>query len=169
MSIEPTYIVYAVLIGLGATLVMDLYALFLKRVFDVALPNYCFVGRWLRHMPQGTFRHASIGTAPQKQYECTVGWIAHYLIGVAFAFAFVLIAPASWLQRPSPLPSILFGIVTVLLPFLVMHPSFGLGIAASRTPNPAQARIRSLMAHTVFGVGLYLCAVVVSQVLRAHA
>jgi hypothetical protein len=45
-----------------------------------------------------------------------------------------------------------------------MHPSFGLGIAASRTPNPTQARLRSLMAHTAFGVGLYVCAVGVSYV-----
>lgn len=169
MSVDPTYMVYAVLMGLGATLVLDLYAFFLKRALDVPSPNYCLVGRWLRHMPQGTFRHVSIGTAPQKQYECTVGWVAHYLIGVAFALAFVFIAPAAWLQRPSPLPPILFGIVTVLLPFLVMHPSFGLGIAASRTPNPAQARLRSLMAHAVFGAGLYACALLLSQVLRVHA
>lgn len=169
MSIDPTYIVYAVLMGLGATLVLDLYTLFLKRVLDVPSPNFCLVGRWLRHMPQGTFRHANIGTAPQKQYECTVGWVAHYLIGVAFAFAFMLIAPANWLQRPSPLPPILFGIATVLLPFLVMQPSFGFGIAASRTPDPARARLRSLMAHSVFGVGLYAFALLLSQVLRVHA
>lgn len=169
MSIDPAYIVYAVLMGLGATLVLDMYSLFLKRVLGIPLPNICLVGRWFCHMPQGTFRHVSIGAAPQKQYECTVGWVAHYLIGVAFALAFVLVAPAGWLQRPSPLPPILFGIVTVLLPFLVMHPSFGLGIAASRTPAPAQARIRSLLAHAVFGVGLYACALLLSQALRVNA
>jgi hypothetical protein len=49
-----------------------------------------------------------------------------------------------------------------------MQPSFGLGIAASRTPNPTQARLRSLMAHTAFGVGLYVCAVGVSYVVSGH-
>ena len=48
-------------------------------------------------------------------------------------------------------------------------PSFGLGIAASRAPQPMQARLRSLMAHTAFGVGLYVSAVGVSHVLRLHA
>jgi len=57
----------------------------------------------------------------------------------------------------------------VLVPFFVMQPSFGFGIAASRTPNPTQARLRSLMAHTVFGVGLYVCAFGLSYALRVHA
>jgi hypothetical protein len=55
--------------------------------------------------------------------------------------------------------------VTTLVPFLVLQPSFGLGIAASRTPKPNQARLKSLMTHTVFGLGLYLCALLWSQLL----
>jgi hypothetical protein len=30
-----------------------------------------------------------------------------------------------------------------------------LGIAASKTPDPTATRLRSLVAHTVFGIGLY--------------
>lgn len=36
--------------------------------------------------------------------------------------------------------------------------AIGLGVAASRTPRPAQARLKSLATHSVFGVGLYVCA-----------
>ena len=42
------------------------------------------------------------------------------------------------------------------MPWLIMQPSFGLGLAASRAPKPGQARLKSLMTHTVFGIGLYL-------------
>ena len=120
-------------------------------------------------MPEGTFMHASIANASQKSFECTVGWIAHYVIGVVYALVLVALVSGSWLARPTVLPALLFGVGTVLVPFLVMHPSFGLGIAASRTPNPTQARLRSLMAHTAFGVGLYVSAVGVSYVLPVHA
>jgi hypothetical protein len=34
----------------------------------------------------------------------------------------------------------------------------GLGIAARRAPNPAMARLHSLVTHAVFGLGLYLTA-----------
>ena len=165
MSTEAPYFLGAVAVGLGATLFMDLWALFLKRAFSIPSANYCFVGRWFRHMPEGTFMHASIANASQKRFECTVGWIAHYVIGVVYALVLVALVSGSWLARPTVLPALLFGVGTVLVPFLVMHPSFGLGIAASRTPNPTQARLRSLMAHAAFGVGLYVCTVGVSYVL----
>ena len=149
-------LISAILIGLGATLTTDLWALFLKRAFKIAPPNYCLVGRWLRTIPEGIFKHSNIASAPQKSAECTVGWIAHYMIGITFAIAFVGLVGKNWLQHPTLIPAILFGVVTVLMPFFIMQPAFGLGFAASRTPNPTQARLRSLMNHAVFGIGLYL-------------
>ena len=43
-----------------------------------------------------------------------------------------------------------------MAPFLLMQPCMGAGIAASRTPHPASARVHSLINHAVFGLGLYL-------------
>ena len=169
MSTETTYLLSAVVVGLGATLFMDVLALLMKRAFSIPSANYCLVGRWLRHMPGGRFIHANIAAAPQKRSECTVGWIAHYVIGTVYALVLVAFVSGSWLARPTLLPAVLFGIGSVLVPYLIMQPSFGLGIAASRAPNPTQARLRSLVAHTAFGVGLYVCAVGVSFVLRVHA
>jgi hypothetical protein len=156
MSIETKYILSAITIGIGASLIMDLWNLLLKQTFSIPSLNYCLLGRWLCHMPKGIFRHASITAAPQKLSECTVGWIAHYTIGVVFAFVFVL-ASGDWLTRPTLLPAMLYGIGTVVFPLFIMQPSFGLGIAASRSPKPMQARLKSLMTHTIFGVGLYVC------------
>src|SRR5271170_7210313 len=87
MNIEPIHVLIAIAVGLGATFVMDLWSIFLKYAFNSPWPNYCLVGRWLRYMPEGMFRHRSIAAAPQKPAECTVGWIAHYAIGVVFALS----------------------------------------------------------------------------------
>ena len=51
------------------------------------------------------------------------------------------------------------------MPWLVMQPSFGLGIAASKTPKPGQARLKSLMTHTVFALGLYVWPVLLGPLL----
>jgi hypothetical protein len=169
VSFEGNYILAAVVIGAGATLLMDLWNLFLKRRFDIPSLSYCVLGRWLRHMPEGSLRHANINAAPPKPFECTVGWVAHYSIGVVFALAFIVFTSGEWLARPTLLPALLYGIVTVVFPFFIMQPSFGLGIAASRTPKPRQARLKSLATHTVFGLGLYVCALGVSYLLRVHA
>ena len=169
LSLEANSILGAIVIGVGATVLLDLWNLFLKRGFGIPSLSYCLLGRWLRHMLEGTLRHASITAAPRKPLECTVGWIAHYTIGVGFALVFVAITSGDWLARPTVLPALLYGIGTVVFPFFIMQPSFGLGIAASRTPNPTQARLKSLATHTVFGVGLYACALGLRFALRGHA
>jgi hypothetical protein len=151
----------AILLGLGATLTFDLWAMFLKYAFKITPSNICLVGRWLCSMPEGTFVHSNIASAPHKRAECTVGWIAHYMIGITFASAYIAWVGSNWLQRPMPIPAITFGIVTVLAPFFILQPSFGLGFAASKAANPAQARLRSLLNHTAFGVGLYLFGLLV--------
>jgi Protein of unknown function (DUF2938) len=169
MSAEPSDVLGATVIGLGATLVMDLWNLFLKRTFNIPSLSYCLLGRWLRHMSGGVLRHASITAAPQKPLECTVGWVAHYSIGVVFALGFIVLTSGDWLARPTLLPALLYGIGTVVFPFFLMQPSLGLGVAASRTPNPTKARLKSLVTHTVFGIGLYVCALGVSYLLRVAA
>jgi DUF2938 family protein len=169
MSIHVNAVAGAIAVGIGATVLMDLWNLFLKRAFSIPSLNYCLLGRWVRHMPSGTLRHASIAAAPKKPYECVVGWVSHYSIGVAFALVFVVLASADWLARPALVPALLYGIATVVFPFFIMQPSLGLGIAASKTPKPTQARLKSLATHTVFGVGLYLSALGVSYALRTHA
>ena len=162
-------LISAILFGLGASFTFDLWAQFLKYAFKITPSNICLVGRWLRYMPEGTFRHSNISSSPQKSGECAVGWIAHYMIGITFAIAFVVLAGSSWLQHPTLIPALVFGVFTVLAPFFIMQPSLGLGFAASKTSNPTQARIRSLMNHTAFGVGLYLFALLVNWVLRVYA
>ena len=169
MSLGADQILAAIAIGLGATLVMDLWNLFLKRAFGIPSLSYRLLGRWLRHMPGGTLTHASITAAEQKPFEGAIGWVAHYTIGVVFALVFVLLASGDWLAQPTLLPALLYGIFTVVFPFFIMQPSLGLGIAASRTPRPGQARMKSLLTHTVFGVGLYASALALSYVLRIHA
>jgi hypothetical protein len=169
VSTETTYFLGAVVVGLGATLFMDVWGAFLTRAFRIPPAHYCLVGRWLCQMPEGTFMHASIAVAPQKRAECAVGWIAHYVIGAVYALVLVAIVSDRWLAQATLFPAMMFGIGSVLVPYLIMQPSFGLGIAASRTPQPTQARLRSLMARTAFGVGLYASAVGVSCILRAYA
>lgn len=163
MILEAQDIIGATLVGFGATLVIDLWALLLRRGFNIPSLDYCLLGRWVLHMLGGRFVHDSIAAAAQKRHECPLGWAAHYLIGTGFALVFVLLASGTWLERPTLLPALGFGIVTTLVPFLIMQPSFGLGIAASKTPHPNQVRLKSLMTHTVFGVGLYLWASLLSH------
>ena len=162
MNNSILYLLSPIFIGIGATLTFDFWGLFLKHAFNIAPSNFCLVGRWILYMPKGIFRHSNINSASQKESECTVGWITHYLTGIAFAVIFLVLAGNDWIQHPTLLPALIFGIVTVSAPFFIMQPAFGLGVAASKTPNPSQMRIRSFTNHAVFGIGYYLFGLVIN-------
>ncbi len=165
MNNSSLYFFNIIFIGLGATLTLDLWSLFLKHIFKIPLSNFCLVGRWLLYMPEGIFTHSNIGSVPPKSGECKIGWLTHYLTGIAFSNVFIVLVGNNWLQHPTLSPAILFGVITVLAPFFIMQPGFGFGFAASRTSDPDQTRLRSLMNHTSFGVGLYLFGLIVSRLL----
>lgn len=158
------YVFDAVVMGVGATLLIDLWALILRHTFSVRSLDYCLLGRWVLGIPGGVVKHDNIAAAARQPHECTVGWTTHYLIGTAFAVVFVLLASEGWLVRPTLLPALAFGAATVVVPFFTVQPSFGLGIASSKTPHPNRARLKSLMTHSVFGVGLYLSAALLSAI-----
>lgn len=152
------YLASTLITGIGATAVMDLWGIARKPLLGVAPPDYGLVGRWLAHMARGRFRHESIAKSPAVHGESLIGWVAHYLIGIAFAAVLVSIWGLAWVRQPTMVPALIVGIGTVAAPFLLMQPGMGAGIAASRTPRPTAARIQSLITHAVFGFGLYAAA-----------
>lgn len=149
------YLASSLIIGIGATLVMDAWGIVRKPLLGLAPPDYGLVGRWIAHMARGRFRHASIKAASAVRGERLIGWTAHYLVGIGFAAALIAIWGLAWVQQPSIGPALIVGIATVAAPFLLMQPGMGAGIAASRTPDPGAARLQSLITHAVFGLGLY--------------
>ena len=149
------YLLSALIIGVGATAATDIWAVIRRQLLGIATPNYGLVGRWLAWMPRGRFRHESIAAAPPMPHERLIGWTAHYLIGIMFAGVLLGVFGITWIEAPTIIPALLVGVGTVTAPFLLMQPGMGAGIAASRTPHPAAARMQSLIMHGIFGVGLY--------------
>ncbi|WP_421920271.1 DUF2938 domain-containing protein [Marinifilum sp.] len=151
------FLFQTILIGIGATIFMDVYSLVLN-IFGIKTLDYRFVGRWIGHFFNGKFCHAAIIKTTPVRYEQFIGWTAHYMIGITFAFALVLIFGEQWLQSPNLAPALIIGIVSIVFPLFLMQPAFGLGFASSKLPNPLKARLMSLATHTVFGFGLFLSA-----------
>lgn len=152
--------------GIIATALMDIWGLIRKVLLSMAPPDYGMVGRWLAHMRHGCFKHASMAAVSPVKHERWIGWTAHYLIGVLFAAIPLLVWGTAWFVHPFLWQALVIGLATVAAPFLIMQPGMGAGIAASRTPKPVTARLHSVINHIVFGLGLYLGAIVASQLLQ---
>jgi Protein of unknown function (DUF2938) len=158
------YLVCAVSIGVGATAVMDIWAAARKRLLSIPALDYALVGRWLAYLVHGRFRHDPIAASPAVRGERLIGWTAHYLIGIMFAAVLLAIWGLDWARHPTIGPALIVGIGSVAAPFLLMQPGMGAGVAASRTPRPATARLHSFVTHGIFGLGLYAAAWVTSLV-----
>lgn len=146
-----------ILIGCGATLVMDAWLLLLKQ-FGVQTLSFAFIGRWFGHLFRGQFKHSSISKAPPIPNELLLGWLIHYAVGIAFAGMLVGFVGMAWVRSPTWAPAVLVGVGTVIAPFVIMQPAMGSGIAGAKTPAPMKGRLRSVTNHAVFGLGLYLSA-----------
>ncbi len=156
-------IVAVLCIGIGATLVIDVWTLMLKAMGFPTL-NYAMVGRWVGHWREGRFAHAHIAKATPVKGEVALGWITHYITGIVFAAVLVGVYGEAWLHNPTLLPAIIVGVATVVMPWFVMQPAFGAGMAASRTPVPWASRLQSVATHAVLGVGMYVSAIASAMV-----
>lgn len=148
----------ALVIGIGATLIFDLWGLLLNRVLGIPLPNWALVGRWFCHVPRGRLVHQSIAEAAPVAGELSWGWFFHYAVGVSFALATLLIGGKAWAQAPTLLLPLMVGWITILFGWLILQPGMGAGIAARRKPNAGQIRLLNILAHTVFGLAMFAIA-----------
>jgi hypothetical protein len=154
-------LVKGVVIGAGATVLMDVWAILLWKGFGQSRPNWAPVGRWFWHLKSGTVFHDDIGKAEPYANELALGWIGHYAVGILYGVILALIAGAAWFDAPTFLPAWILGIVTVGAGWFLLQPGLGLGFAASKLANANKVRALNLVAHTVFALGLYGTALLI--------
>lgn len=152
------------LIGIGATVVLDLWLLALQRL-GIPTLNFALLGRWFGHLLRGQLAHEAIAKAQPIHRELALGWLAHYAIGIAFAAVLLGLQGPDWARQPTLAPALGFGLLTVLAPLLLLQPAIGAGLASRRTATPMKNVLRSLANHAVFGLGLYLSSLLAARAL----
>lgn len=158
---SPTLVFQTILVGVLATALMDAWLWLLQRL-GVPTAGFAMVGRWVGHMARGRLMHAAIARAAPVRFELALGWLTHYLIGIAYAVLLVALCGADWLAQPSWPAALVFGLATVAAPWFVMQPAMGAGVLALKTPTPLKNALRSLANHAVFGTGLYFAATAIA-------
>jgi len=151
-----TIILQSIFIDIVATLIIDLWSLILKNVLRLPTTNWAMVGRWFAHLPKAKFTHDKIADAKPYRFELSLGWIMHYVLGIVYAFLYLFILKIlTTNSEPEFFSALLFGIVTVLAPWLILQPGLGLGICASRVAKPNLIRAINLSVHSIFGIALF--------------
>jgi hypothetical protein len=146
-----------ILMGVLATLFMDLLSILLgksKIIHQLIEPQV--VGRWTLYMFRGKFIHKDVNKTPALNNEKSVALLSHYLIGIILAGIYLLLELKEPTIRHQLWMPLIFGLTTVLLPWLWLYPSIGLGFLASKSPRKSPYIVTSLVNHTNFGLGLVI-------------
>lgn len=141
--------------GITATVAIDLWATFANRMLGWPRTHWGLVGRWIGHMRDGQFTHVSIASSPTIVHESILGWVFHYVVGCIYATIYLTYVSTAQMGRPTLVSAVLFGLITILSPWLLMQPALGLGICASKAPRSNLVRLQNLIIHTTFGLALY--------------
>jgi len=143
--------------GIFGAVLMDIAETAMARVDIRSGVHVALVGRWFLGLTRGRLAHADIQASPTLPREAGLGWAFHFLIGgggVALIYPAVLLL----LDTPSPthpiLSSLLFGLVTSVLPWFVLLPAFGWGWFGRRGPHGANAMLASPLSHIPYGLGV---------------
>lgn len=146
-----------ILMGVFATLFMDIAAMVLGRLRIIHPPvSPEVVGRWTLYLLRGKFIHKDINQTQPLSNEKTAALLSHYLIGIGLAGVYLLLEYYEPAMRDQIWIPLLFGVATVLLPWLWLYPSMGFGFLASKSPRKSSFIFTSLVNHTDFGLGFMI-------------
>jgi hypothetical protein len=154
------FILRSLVIGVGATLIYDVWGFLLVRLFGFPGSNWKLAGRWFCHVARGRPLHDNIGDARSFRMESLVGWTVHYLIGIVYAALLLAIWGVEWSRDPTLLPALIVGVGTIAAGWFIMAPAMGAGFASAKRPDANRVRIIQLAGHLVFGLGLYAAALI---------
>jgi hypothetical protein len=99
--------------------------------------------------------HTPIGDTAAVQGELALGWAMHYLVGLAYGFAYVGLIVYGLERQPSLLNGLVFGACSVVIPWFILQPGLGIGVMGRKTPRPAIPILNALSNHLVYGVALF--------------
>jgi len=149
-------VIQGVLIGVIATVGMDIWAAVVKYVFRLPTADWSRVGRWLGHMPRRVFVNRPIVNSAAIPNELAIGWIAHYVTGIVYGLAYMYVVAVLLSSDPTLTSALVFGLVTLANHSFVMQPGMEAGVRPNQTVRPGVKRIINLSMHVVFGFALYL-------------
>lgn len=153
-------LIFAFIGGIFGAVLMDITETAAARRGITSGVNVALIGRWAIFLARGTLRHRDIRQAQPQQREVMVGWLFHLLIGGG-TVALLLPLSLGWGLSPQPVPLtdpvpyVLFGLATSVLPWFILLPCFGWGWFGRRGPQGSNALLASPLSHVPYGLGIW--------------
>jgi hypothetical protein len=143
-------------VGVVACAIFDLWQRVFQKMTAIPPSNWAMVGRWsLGVMTNGQLLARDLESQAERQNELAVGWLVHYGVAIGYAAVYAWLMQANILQAAFG-DGLIFGVLSVAVPWFFFLPCLGKGMMARLTPNPPLVCALALMVHSLFGVSIGL-------------
>jgi hypothetical protein len=146
-----------VVVSMLAVAVLDIWERIAHHLGGPPSTNWAIIGRWLMAvLTRGQVFNPKVAETPPYPRELIIGWIFHYFVGAGYVAVFVILWKALGIVTPTFIDGLVFGMASVLVPWLFFLPVVGGGMMARKTPEPMVTCLSFLVAHSIFGIAIAL-------------
>lgn len=147
-------IFHIVIIGIVSCIVMDLWQRLLKLLYSINPSDWSVVGRWfvLVVSDRQIYNPTIDQVAPIKN-ELMIGWIVHYSVAILYSIFFYILLEYG-ICNASLINGIIFGLISVVVPWFFFMPVLGKGFLGMKTPSPLMACSLAVGSHIAIGTSI---------------
>tara|TARA_B110000438_G_scaffold270958_1_gene288479 strand:+ start:816 stop:1292 length:477 start_codon:yes stop_codon:yes gene_type:complete len=151
------FIIKGIFSGIIATIFFDIFQISLSYAYNVKKSKWNLIGRYFFFLfKEKKYYQEDIESENFIKNELLIGYVVHYLIGSIFGIFYVALNIINY-DNPSFFLAIFVGIITVLGSWCIIMPfAFNIGFFALKKNNNKQLMMQNLIAHFIFGTGLFV-------------
>ena len=144
----------SIITGIFCCIGMDLWQSILFLTFKIPPTNWSTAGRWFIMMvSKKMIINQNLDNENPIKYELQIGWVFHYCVAIGYGFVYYFFLIAVILNT-SILSGLIFGLISVIVPWFFYLPVTGKGFMGNKTPNPTLTKLLSTSSHVVVGIFL---------------
>ena len=141
--------------GIICCLAMDIWQRILFFTFNIPPTNWSTAGRWFIMLIRNQIVvNKNLDNENPVKYELEIGWLFHYCVAIGYGFAYYFLLVDIDILDTSIFSGLIFGLVSVCVPWFFYLPVTGEGFMGNKTPNPALTILLSTSNHLVVGIFL---------------
>ena len=147
-------IFHIVIIGIVSCLAMDMWQRLLKLLYSINPSDWSVVGRWfVLVVSERQIYNPTIDQVAPIKNELIIGWIVHYSVAILYSIFFYILLEYG-ICSASLINGIIFGLISVVVPWLFFMPVLGKGFLGMKTPSPLMACSLAVGSHIAIGASI---------------
>ena len=133
-----------ILVSVLSVAAIDVWQRLFYKLGGLPPTNWKLTGRWLLVLlRERIVFNKSLSNTPAVTGEAAAGWVLHYAVGGVYVLVYYVLWKYVSLLTPTLSDGLVFGVISIVVPWFFFMPAMGAGLCARHTPPSALCMQRS--------------------------